>query len=594
MCRLKRTLRTLWTLAGVGLLAVTQPVPALGANPQDLQEVQSGERGADLPPVRPLLEGPLSPLEASDLTTRVVDLMQENTDGVVGIYLKEIGGGVRAAFNEETIFEPASAIKVLIHLHGMLQVQNTSAELDDDIDWLAASSKFDANGNYQCGGSDCYSNNTVPQTDTRSRAHRLMMECSDNALTQALRDAYGDDDIDETIYDVLELSADTQLNHSIGCGSDAVAHHNQLTLVDLAQLHEEVAMGLLDSEVRQVFYNLMSNNRGFINSVIDQEGAGLGLTSDEVSSFKSQVSTAWKGGSYGLSDGSYRSLGGWLRLPFPCSGVDREYFYGDFIDQATDLDLQDTGSNLSVFAVAGELLRDEIHAALESVVCARPPEVMAPPPLELECSVEGGVTSNDPAVLAWLAGASATDECDAVTVELPDLPNLLPATCDPEGVSTEVVFTSTDTCGSVGQESSFVTVLDTTAPTVDCAVDTESLWPPNHRWVDVGLSFAASDVCDAAPLVEIGVTSDEAPIGRGAGGPEHCADAVIQPDGTVLLRAERSGTGDGRVYEITVSATDACGHRTTCQVQVEVPKNQGKHGAAVDSGQVFDATACAE
>jgi Beta-lactamase enzyme family/CARDB len=300
-------------------------------------------------------------------TNRVVEFMQENTDGNVGILLKEIGGPVRATFNADTVFEPASSIKVLIHLHGMLEVLAGPTSLDDEVFWLADDAKVDDQGNYHCGGNDCYVNNTIPQDDSRTDAHRLMMECSDNALTQALRDDYGDLNIDATI-GLLGLG-NTALNHSIGCGPAAVANHNRLTLADLASLHEQVATGLLTPGLRSTFYDLMSNGTGFINAVVDEEAPLLGIPDADAAAFKAQVRTAWKGGSYGLSDGKYRSLAGWLKLPFACEGISREYFFGAFIDQATDLDLQGTGTELGIFTVAGELLREELRAALVSSQC---------------------------------------------------------------------------------------------------------------------------------------------------------------------------------------------------------------------------------
>ena len=87
------------------------------------------------------------------------------------------------------------------------------------------------------------------------------------------------------------------------------------------------------------------------------------------------------------------------------------------------------------------------------------------------------------------------------------------------------------------------------------------------------------------------MTSDEATASEGgSGGPAHCPDAEVLANGTVRLRAERSGGGDGRVYRITVRATDSCGNFTECSATVSVPHN--RHRPAVDSGQAFDATAC--
>ena len=121
----------------------------------------------------------------------------------------------------------------------------------------------------------------------------------------------------------------------------------------------------------------------------------------------------------------------------------------------------------------------------------------------------------------------------------------------------------------------------------------DMLWPANHKYVDVGLGYAAADVCDTSALaIDVTVTSDENPrdVG-GAGGWKHCPDAVVDGE-TVLLRAERSGLGDGRVYKITVSATDACGNVGSCAVSVGVPMSQKPGSTPIDSGQAFDATMC--
>jgi hypothetical protein len=40
------------------------------------------------------------------------------------------------------------------------------------------------------------------------------------------------------------------------------------------------------------------------------------------------------------------------------------------------------------------------------------------------------------------------------------------------------------------------------------------------------------------------------------------------------LRAERSGTGEGRIYTITYKVTDDCGNETFATVTVTVPKSQ--------------------
>jgi hypothetical protein len=42
------------------------------------------------------------------------------------------------------------------------------------------------------------------------------------------------------------------------------------------------------------------------------------------------------------------------------------------------------------------------------------------------------------------------------------------------------------------------------------------------------------------------------------------------------LRAERSGGGSGRIYTVTVEATDEAGNTTTATTEVTVPHSKGK------------------
>lgn len=71
-----------------------------------------------------------------------------------------------------------------------------------------------------------------------------------------------------------------------------------------------------------------------------------------------------------------------------------------------------------------------------------------------------------------------------------------------------------------------------------------------------------------------GITQDERVNELGDG--DSSPDAVIQDDAvadTALIRAERSGTGNGQVYQINFTASDGVG---SCQgvVQVAVPHSR--------------------
>ncbi|MDH4067090.1 MAG: PKD domain-containing protein, partial [Acidobacteriota bacterium] len=115
-------------------------------------------------------------------------------------------------------------------------------------------------------------------------------------------------------------------------------------------------------------------------------------------------------------------------------------------------------------------------------------------------------------------------------------------------------------------------------PTVD------ALWPPNHRMVSVGITNV-SDPDSNATITITSVTQDEPTMGLGDG--DTAVDAVINADGTVLLRAERSGTGDGRVYHIHFTASDYEGS-TSGVVTVSVPHSPKK--PVVDGGELYPST----
>jgi len=103
------------------------------------------------------------------------------------------------------------------------------------------------------------------------------------------------------------------------------------------------------------------------------------------------------------------------------------------------------------------------------------------------------------------------------------------------------------------------------------------LWPPSHKLVPITATLTTTDVCNAAPTLElVSITSNEPDNGLGDGDTTgDIQGAVIGTDDrTFLLRSERSGPGGGRVYTVTYQASDASGNTTTKQAFVSVPKNQ--------------------
>ena len=117
-------------------------------------------------------------------------------------------------------------------------------------------------------------------------------------------------------------------------------------------------------------------------------------------------------------------------------------------------------------------------------------------------------------------------------------------------------------------------VRDNTPPVLQVTADPSQLWPPNHRMVPIKVTVNVKDDQDPQPVVMlVAVQSNEADNGLGDGDVgKDIQDASLGSDDRELsLRAERSGTGNGRVYTLTYQARDAAGNVSTAKVDVTVP-----------------------
>jgi len=106
------------------------------------------------------------------------------------------------------------------------------------------------------------------------------------------------------------------------------------------------------------------------------------------------------------------------------------------------------------------------------------------------------------------------------------------------------------------------------------SADPNSLWPPNHKMVLITVSYDVSDDCDPNPVCDLTVSSNEPPMGGGSG--HTSPDWQVVDAHHVYLRAERAGTGDGRVYTVTITCTDRMGLTSQKTVTVTVPHDKGK------------------
>ncbi|WP_009630497.1 choice-of-anchor X domain-containing protein [Synechocystis sp. PCC 7509] len=116
---------------------------------------------------------------------------------------------------------------------------------------------------------------------------------------------------------------------------------------------------------------------------------------------------------------------------------------------------------------------------------------------------------------------------------------------------------------------------DNEPPKLSVSVTPNTLYPPNHQMVEIKVNTTVSDNIDPNPTVSLlSITSNEGQNVRGDGNTS--TDIQTKPNGQVFLRAERSGTGTGRIYTLTYQATDAAGNISQATAEVKVPHNKGK------------------
>ncbi len=244
-----------------------------------------------------------------------------------------------------------------------------------------------------------------------------------------------------------------------------------------------------------------------------------------------------------------------------------------------------------------------------------------------EVQLDGSLSSDpddDPLTYTWsqLAGPTVAI-ADADT----DSPTFTAPSVDPGGEVLVFQLRVDDGYFGTDTDEVSITIEDADSPPV-CTGGKPSvdyLWPPNHKMIPVEIEGVRDLEHDTnehdgdghggreshrsyrsrsrghcgqgrVTLTILGVTQDEPVNGLGDGdtGP----DAVIRGE-SVLLRAERSGTGNGRVYHIRYSAEDESGGSCVGEVTVCVPhdnrsgarrKRQGHNAdpVCVDDGQNYN------
>jgi hypothetical protein len=213
-------------------------------------------------------------------------------------------------------------------------------------------------------------------------------------------------------------------------------------------------------------------------------------------------------------------------------------------------------------------------------------------PLEVQCIDDAGGVPDS----SWVCPDKFTVECDdpagtdvatilsrppeqqtCANVELTVSPK------GPFGLGTHTVQISSSLADTDGGDNVLcqaeLTVVDTTAPEV--TAKPVELWPPNHKLRSISAQdcFEIKDRCDATvDATLLWVTSDEPANSTGDGNTE--PDIKLLGCDRVQLRAERQGSGDGRVYRLGWRFKDDSGNMTEKVCEVVVPHDQGGRATA--------------
>jgi len=194
------------------------------------------------------------------------------------------------------------------------------------------------------------------------------------------------------------------------------------------------------------------------------------------------------------------------------------------------------------------------------------PEITCPADVTIECD-----KSSDP---SHTGNATATDICDTNSPIITYSDSTTTGECQQEETIVRT-WTATDSCGNATTCEQTIAVDDTTPPMItDISASPSNLWPPNHKMVTISVAVTATDNCGVPACSITSVASNEPENGLGDG--DMAPDWEMNEGLTVNLRAERSGTGSGRLYTITATCDDGCGNNSTKTVNVSVSHDKGK------------------
>jgi hypothetical protein len=274
-----------------------------------------------------------------------------------GFLVRELDGSVRTALNEAQVFEPASTMKTVHAFAAMRRV----ALGDDNLmsNCSSPSTMSEPGGSCPDLGS--------PWTSTSlNTALQGMLRQSSNLYTEGVRARYGT----AAIVSLAQFvgASNVGINHTIGCLANLPgAEENTITLNDLYAIHTAASGGMLGAQelpFRALFINYGQVPSLPVDPIVTEELAQSGLSGADVAEFLSYFRMSGKLGGYDDNGVQHRSWGCYMSVPikaFGCAIVNREFFFGAFINDHDDA----TEANAANNAIVRELARIPLREAIE-------------------------------------------------------------------------------------------------------------------------------------------------------------------------------------------------------------------------------------
>jgi len=341
-----KPIRGWWWYTALDASQILPQAAALGARPIDIERYtnQSGETRYFVVYVD----------NTNAIESRMRSLFVPATNGDHGFFVKEVGGPVIAELNADFPAEIASTMKFV---HAVREVQRASLGLEGPLGLDTVVNNPDTMNPDECPDGVSSSATNEPIRTVLFR----MLNNSDNNATLLIANRCGGN---AALTSWLGSNGITgvSLNHTLGCLCGNMPNTGPARAI--CSLYEKAATNQLfnatwEEQLWDVMFGSNTFGAGGFAAVINDEAAGLGLTSFEVTQFRSSLWYRFKDGGYGCGSSRWGGIAGIVRIPFKQADgtiVPREYVGMTFGHDGTNIE--------AVYSNWPELFREQIRAAL--------------------------------------------------------------------------------------------------------------------------------------------------------------------------------------------------------------------------------------